>query len=348
MNPPGDLFHYDFLQEYAWNYEHAPDVVAVDVPTVSGDWSFCGLPVSSPLGMPAGPLLNGQWILYYAALGFDVLTYKTVRSSTRECYPLPNLQPVESKQMMRGGEVAMPVSETMSGNWAVSFGMPSAAPDSWRADIEWTRKQLPSEKVLSVSVVGTVQPGWSIDDLATDYAQCAAWAAESGADCIETNFSCPNVETCDGQLYLQAEAAGKIATAVRREIGSLPYIVKIGHLTDDPATAALIDALSGQVNALATTNSIAATVVDDCGELLFDGQQRGICGDATREASVAQTRRLSRIIEERNADIEIIGVGGASTAEHVRQYLNAGAGSVHIATAAMTDPLVGIKIRAEL
>ena len=37
-----------------------------------GDWDFCGLPVDSPLGVPAGPLLNGDWCLYYASLGFDV------------------------------------------------------------------------------------------------------------------------------------------------------------------------------------------------------------------------------------------------------------------------------------
>ena len=51
-----------------------------------GQWQFCGLPVNSPLGVAAGPLLNGRWCLYYASLGFDVLTYKTVRSRRRECY----------------------------------------------------------------------------------------------------------------------------------------------------------------------------------------------------------------------------------------------------------------------
>ena len=83
---------------------------------------------------------------------------------------------------------------------AVSFGMPSMPPDAWRADVEDTRKLLAAEKLLSVSVVGTVQPGWSTDDLAADYAQCARWAVDAGADAIEMNFSCPNVATCDGQL----------------------------------------------------------------------------------------------------------------------------------------------------
>src|SRR5262245_59270420 len=85
---------YDRTQTYDWNYDHAPDPVAVQTPALPGRWEVCGTRVGSPLGVPAGPLLNGRWVLYYASLGFDVLTYKTVRSGPRPCYPLPNLQPV--------------------------------------------------------------------------------------------------------------------------------------------------------------------------------------------------------------------------------------------------------------
>ena len=93
------LAGYAWRQSYDWNYEHAPEPVPQDEPKVPGHWDFCGLSVGSPLGIAAGPLLNGRWILYYAALGFDVLTYKTVRSRSRACYPMPNLQPVATTQM---------------------------------------------------------------------------------------------------------------------------------------------------------------------------------------------------------------------------------------------------------
>src|SRR5687768_10572930 len=101
------LSRYDRGQTYAWNYSHAPDPIDVPLAPVHGDWRFCGLPVGSPLGVPAGPLLNGRWCLYYASLGFDVLTYKTVRSRERACYPLPNLQPVACEQLF-GGERELP------------------------------------------------------------------------------------------------------------------------------------------------------------------------------------------------------------------------------------------------
>ncbi|MEX0717663.1 MAG: hypothetical protein WD066_13805 [Planctomycetaceae bacterium] len=340
------LPRYDAAQTYRWNYEHAPEPVAVDVPDVPGEWSFCGLPVGSPLGVPAGPLLNGRWVLYYASLGFDVLTYKTVRSAARECYPLPNLQPVAIERLA-GDESEVAASAEMRGSWAVSFGMPSASPDTWRPDIERTREKLPAGKVLSVSVVGSVQEGWTIDDLAGDYARCARWAVDAGAQCIETNFSCPNVATCDGQLYQQPESARDVAARVREEIGRVPLIAKLGHVTRAEEADALLESLAPLVDAFAMTNSVAATVRKPDGELLFDGERRGICGDATRAASIAQTRLFAERARAHGHSIRLIGVGGASTAEHVRDYLAAGAEAVHLATAAMVDPGVALRIRAD-
>lgn len=342
-----ELPRYDPARTYAWNYDHAPEPVDVDVPPVPGEWTFCGLPVDSPLGVPAGPLLNGKWCLYYASLGFDVLTYKTVRSRERACYPLPNLQPVETAGQMRGDEQNLPAKDEMHGSWAVSYGMPSKSPDVWRADVETTRRRLPAGKLLSVSVVGTVQQGWGIDELADDYARCARWAVESGADCVEANFSCPNVSTCDGQLFQQPADAASVAARVREAIGTAPFIVKIGRVEREEDAVMLIDALAPHVRALAMTNSIATTVKDGAGKLMFDGQKRGICGAAIREASIAQVGLMRRIVDEKKLALELIGVGGAASAAHVAQYLAAGARAVHTATAAMTNPALALEIRRQ-
>jgi dihydroorotate dehydrogenase (NAD+) catalytic subunit len=338
------LPRYDPTKTYRWNYDHAPEPTAVSVPAVSGRWNFCGLPVESPLGIAAGPLLNGKWCLTYAALGFDVLTYKTVRSAERACYPLPNLQPV-SCENLSGDETRVTPAEQMHGSWAVSFGMPSSAPEIWRRDIEWTRANLSTTKVLCVSVVGTIQDGWTLDDLAEDYALCARWAVESGADCIETNFSCPNVSTCDGQLYQDAEQSRHVAKAVREAIGTVPLILKIGHLRTDESIAALLAGVGDLVDGLAMTNSIATTVGESASDLMFDRQLRGICGEAIRDASVSQTRRFAEAIQDRSLPIKLIGVGGIGTAADVRRYLDAGAHACHLATSAMINPAVGIEIR---
>ncbi len=339
-----DLPKYDRQQSYDWNYEQAPQPLELNVPEFPGRWEFFGLPVGSPLGVAAGPLLNGKWCLYYASLGFDVVTYKTVRSLERACFPWPNLVPVECGPL-RGGEGPLPAAAVMQGSWAVSFGMPSRHPDVWRQDVAHTRRQLGPGKLLSVSVVGSVQPEWTIDDLAQDYARCARWAVESGADCIEANFSCPNVRTCDGQLYQQPADAALVAATVRQAIGSRPLLLKIGHLPQVDLAEQLIEAVEAHADGLAMTNSIAVPVRNSDGELLFDGQRRGICGRATLDASVAQTRMVRDILTRRRSRLNLVGVGGAQTADDVRAYLDAGASAVHLATAVMTQPDVALRIR---
>ncbi|MCH2210669.1 MAG: hypothetical protein MK110_05170 [Fuerstiella sp.] len=341
-----ELPGYDRHQSYEWNYERAPSPVSLEVPAVQGKWSLCGLPVDSPLGIPAGPLLNGRWCLYYASLGFDVVTYKTVRSRARECYVMPNLQPVKCDQVSEH-ITELPASSTMNGSWAVSYGMPSMEPDVWRKDVQATRTALPPGKLLSVSVVATVQEGWTIDDIAEDYALCARWAVESGADIVETNFSCPNVSTRDGQLYQNPDAAQQVADCVRSAIGQTPYIVKIGHVPSHAAAADLLDALRTSTSAIAMTNSVA-TQVRDGSHLLFDGQRRGICGQAILDASVDQVAMFHQLVVERRSDMELIGVGGISSAADVQRYLSSGASACHLATAAMTNPGIALQIRSSL
>jgi len=337
---------YDRTRTYDFNYENVPDPVEVEVPAVTGEWDLCGLSVDSPLGIPAGPLLNGRWIRYYASLGFDILTYKTVRSVERGCYELPNLQPVSTGQLT-GKEIEVPTAETMAGSWAVSFGMPSKTPAVWRADIEQTRRDLPTGKLLVVSVVGSTQEGWSMDDLADDYAQCAKWAVESGADAIETNFSCPNVSTCDGQLFQDYDGVRTVTSRVRQAIGNVPLIIKVGQLEEAERVGLLLDAAGPAINGVAMTNSIATQVRGEDGELLFDGQKRGICGDATRHASIRQTTIFDEQAVAHGLDLCLIGVGGTGNAEHVRDYLLAGASAVELATAAMVDPESALKIRRD-
>lgn len=95
------------------------------------------------------------------------------------------------------------------------------------------------------------------------------------------------------------------------------------------------------------TNSVAAAVKTPEG-LAFGGERRGICGKATLEASLAQVAMCAERLAERTTTMQLIGVGGASTADDVRRYLKSGAHAVHLATAAMINPLVGAEIKREL
>lgn len=338
------LPRYDIARTYDWNYEHAPEAVEVEVPAMHGSWDFCGLGVASPLGIAAGPLLNGRWLLYYAALGFDVLTYKTVRREGRASYDWPNLVPVEAS-LLSGTEASLLAADSHRTSWAISFGMPSRPREVWQADVRATRRALAPGKLLSVSVVATPDDDAGIEHVAADYAECAAAAVAAGADCVEANFSCPNVASCDGQLFTDAAASAIVARRIREAIGGTPLIIKIGHVTHAAGAARLVEALAPFVDALAMVNTLSTKIVGADGSALFDGQRRGIGGRAIHEAAVRQVELFAEAIVRTQARMRIVGVGGASDAADVRRFLAAGAHAVHLATAAMLDPGVGLSIR---
>jgi len=340
---------YNITESYDWNYENVPHPPDLEIPPVPGKWEFCGLPVASPLGIPAGPLLNSRWVIYYARLGFDVLTYKTVRSSYRACYDPPNLLPVTAANMTGdGAELLAAPSESPYNTWAISFGMPSKTPATWQADIEDARHGLGRNQALSVSVVASPEADWTVKQIADDFAQCAKWAVDSGAHVVEANLSCPNVCTKESDLYLDAEASAEIASTIRARIGRTPLVLKIGLFTHPEQADTLIRAVSPHADALSSTNSLTAPIRDTRGELLFGGLRRGIGGAAITQRCNQELKILSQLVDNTDHSLLLIGVGGVMTAGDVRERLAAGAHNVHLATAPMLDPRAGIKIRRDL
>lgn len=341
---------YDISQTWLANLQQAPHVDRIAAAPVrsGGPWFWCDLPVASPLGISAGPLLNGDWVCHYASLGFDILVYKTVRSQARPCYDLPNLVHVETEPLSAAGS-SVCASTSATDSWAVSFGMPSVLPEVWQADVRHTKDRLPDGKLLIVSVVGTAdpkitQPTAALQQLKDDFARTAQLAVKAGADGIEANFSCPNVSTSDGQLFQNPIAAAHVAAAIREAIGTTPLVLKIGRTTQRQHAEELVHAIAPFADGLAMTNSISAKVHSPNGQPLFDGQPRGICGEAIRTASIEQVRLFANIIEGGGIDLKIVGVGGIATARHVTDYLQAGAQTVALATAAMQNPGIADKL----
>ena len=67
-----------------------------------------------------------------------------------------------------------------------------------------------------------------------------------------------------------------------------------------------------------------------------------------RDTSLKQVRMFADFIAADDLELQIIGVGGISSAEHVHSYIDRGAKSVQLATAAMQHPDIGVRIRAGL
>lgn len=323
---------YDITRSYEWNYENAPALPRQFVVQPSEKkWTLAGQTVNSPIAIAAGPLLNGRWVLHYASLGFDVLTYKTVRSKSWPCYPPPNLVPVQHGPSGPTAELYSATSK-MEGSWAVSFGMPSTSPDLWRFDVEETRRLLPKQKRLSVSVVASPENDWTLDQLADDYAKCAFWAREAGADFVELNFSCPNISTQCAQLYLDPPSSRVVVDRVRERIGTTPLLIKIGSVPSKQI-GAVVEAMRS-ADALVMINCVSARVRDGS-EDLFDGASRGIAGAAIRDAVRDQVSAFVEEIRRQEAKLEVVAVGGISSVEDVEAYLELGAAGVQVATSVM-------------
>ena len=335
---------YDVGESYKFNYDRGPVFRSPPPPVQAVPMKrFLDLPVRSRIGIAAGLLLNSKWILGYAQRGFDILTYKTVRSAYRPCQEMPNWVFLRETQITDGPVHTIDVAEldeptTVSS--AVSFGMPSMAPDQWRPDVAKARQGLADGQVLIVSVVGTPDDTGDAQQLAADFAQCAAWAAEAGADVVEANFSCPNVCTAEGSIYLDATFSKQIAAAIRSAVGDVPVLIKAGQFPDEPSAQRFLTAVNGLVNGVVLVNGLTRAIVDDAGNPAFgaDRPRAGVLGRAIHQPCVDATRQAVDICRRRRLDLSIVSVGGVSRAADMADYFDSGAAAVMLGSSPMYLP----------
>jgi dihydroorotate dehydrogenase len=323
---------------------------------------FLGYDLNSTLGVPAGPLLNSAYIKLYADLGFDVLTYKTVRSAAHPSHPYPNICAVTAtpEQLYTTDKPSLCTLPDDSGaleslSITNSFGMPSRPTEIWQADVAKALAGLHEGQLLVVSVVGTAKSGGTLQDFADDFAFTAKLAKEAGAHAVEANLSCPNVQGAEGSLYQNPSAVAVVSKALKRELGSLPFMLKIGFLPEPAKVKAVVHAaVSNGANGIAAINTIPAKVYDSEGKQALPGEGRlvsGICGAAIKPAGLEMTRLLLQARTELGltpVDFAIVGVGGVMTARNAEEYYELGADGVQSGTGAMWNPYLAQEYKQAL
>ena len=337
-------------RSYAWNYSRGPVLPRrpAKLPSGPGGRLF-DLHLNSSLGVAAGPLLNAKWVAAYARLGFDILTYKTVRTSARPAYPLPNIVFVENQPQ---AAVARPAGRA-SRDWtlAVSLGMPSMEPEVWRKDVRRAKEGLAPGQVLIVSVVGTPVPDGDADSLAHDYARCAAWAAEAGADVVEVHLACPNVSVHHPQMiYEDVKMSAHIVERVRAHVGR-PILVKLGAFRSPRVLHDTATKLAPWVSGFVLVNGIQRRVVDAEGNPAFEGSGRELAGVVGADTFPVCSRQVVELLAWRKAgewNRAILAVGGITSVDRARATLQEGADAALVATAALADPLFAIRFRGAL
>lgn len=332
-------------RSYAWNYSHAPDLPrARRVPQGLGGELF-GRRLGSPIGVPAGPLLNSKWVEGYARLGFDVLTYSTVRSRSQLAHSLPNIRHVENREQ---GAVTIRRPAHGDTTLAVSLGLPSMDPDVWRKDVHRAKERIGDDQFLIVSVVGTPEPEAPRESFVEDYARCAVWAAEAGADAVEVHLAVPNPYGEPGRMvYDQLTLSAEILYEVRTRIG-VPVLAKLGVFRTPRQLHETATKLGSWASGFVLVNGIHRRVLDDEGQGAFEGAGREWADVVGAGTYAACSRQVEELLAWRRAGAwhhTILAVGGISTVDRARQALTAGADAALVGTAALFDPLLAVRFR---
>jgi dihydroorotate dehydrogenase (NAD+) catalytic subunit len=306
-------------------------------------------PLNSPLGIAAGPLLNSRWVEGYSRLGYDVLTYATVATRPRPAFNLPNIHAVQAVEAREDVALAGRRSLPNGGSTiAVSLGLPCMEPEVWRRDVRRAKDRLQAGQILIVSVVGSAGLEEGIEAFIADYARCAAWAAEAGADVVEAHLAVPDPFGEPGQLvYEHLTLAAQILYRIRATV-SVPVVAKFGPFRSPRLLHDTASRLAPWARGFVLVHGIPRRVVDTEGRAVFEGSGREWAYVVGAETWPLCSRQVEELLAWRRAGEwpqAVLAVGGISTVERARHLLREGANVVLVATAALQDPLFAVRLR---
>lgn len=174
--------------------------------------------------------------------------------------------------------------------------------------------------------------GFSADDFRL---VCERLDAESAVGTIELNLSCPNVDEAP-------ETAAELVAAARGATAK-PLYAKLSPAQWDLAAAARAVAAAG-ADGLSLVNTLRGLAVDpSTGRPTLARAVGGYSGPALRPVALAAVFTCANA-----TGLPIVGMGGVSSAAHVRDLVSVGATAVALGTVLFADPDAPARIRSEL
>ncbi len=349
---------YDPEKSYEENFTEGPYGAFADGEVLQSNiehvYNFFGQNISSPFGIPAGPLLNSNFCKAAFEKGFDICVYKTVRSDTYPCHPFPNVLSVKidgdltMEKAMRPLVADSTYTEPLS--ITNSFGVPSRDTHVWQEDVRRAMSYVQNGQVLVLGFMGTVKEGQTEDEFIADYVLAARYAKETGVHVLEVNLSCPNIGN-EGLVCYNLDMTERVCKAIRAEIVDTPLILKVGYYKNYEDIQKLATIAGTYAQGISAINTISAEVVDKEGKQALPGKNRlrsGVCGASIKWAGLEMTKKLNQSRAETHTSFKIIGVGGVTTPEDFKEYIDAGADFVMSATGAMWNPYLAKEIKEKL
>jgi dihydroorotate dehydrogenase (NAD+) catalytic subunit len=165
---------------------------------------------------------------------------------------------------------------------------------------------------------------------------------QPGVAGIELDLSCPDAARGGRSFALDPEPAGLVTAAVRRAT-DLPLLVKLSPAAGDVRAVARA-VVDGGADALSAVNTMPGLAVAAARDRPFLGSTYGgLSGPAIRPIALRVVYEVATVV-----DVPIVGLGGVTSLDDVLDFLAVGATAVGIATAALADPALPIRLAAEL
>jgi dihydroorotate dehydrogenase len=345
---------YDPARTYLENFEQGPFSLFADQSRYQerGEpgYKFLGQDVHLPLGIAAGPLLNGRFVKAALDKGFDLPVYKTVRTRRYAAHAWPNVLAVHPQGDLGLDAGALVGDEAYVEPLSItnSFGVPSFDPEFWQRDVADAVQHARRGQVVIASFQGTSSGHGDVEAYVEDFALAARLLHETGVKIVEANLSCPNEGTAN-LLCFDVDRVRRVVERIREEIGSTGLLVKAAYFREEERLRRFVREIGPLVDGIVAINTLPAKIVDRAGAQALPGEGRmmsGVCGRSIRWAGLEMSTRLARLREEFGLEFAIVGVGGLSDAADYRAYREAGADAAMAATAAMWKPLLAQEIKA--
>ena len=235
---------------------------------------------------------------------------KTVTRLPREGNPEPRWYPESFREAWETGDQLFLNSIGLT-NPGIDAALSELAPvwKAWRATV-----------LLSFSA-----------DSVGQFAEMAAMTqGVDGFEAIELNLSCPNVDA--GSLFSHSADLTYDAVAAVKASTSLPVLAKLAPNVPDITPIARSAAAAG-ADALVLCNTIPAMRIDTVsGRPVLGNITGGLSGMGLRPISLALVYQTAQAV-----NVPIIGVGGIFDADHVLEYILAGASAVQIGSANLVN-----------
>lgn len=314
---------------------------------------FLGYPLASRIGAAPCAVTTGKGIALLARLGFDVLTYKTIRQHAYPSHPLPNIVYVDKDTVLSESDLKKPIytcaNPVSAEKIAISnsFGNGCLEPEALIKDIAFAKSALLEGQILIVSVYAE---GETLETMATEFAETALFAQQAGADVIELNLSCPNLLKKGAPIYWDAEAVHKITACVVNRINDFPVLVKLGLLPETYSLGEILEAIArAGARGISAINSISMRVIDQAQQPVFGKRIfSGVSGYPIRPLALKFIKKIVQINHEKKLDLAILGMGGITHSDHFREFLNTGADIALVATGMMWNPYLAFQYHQQM